>query len=261
MIPVRNALRRARPALWGIAGLCLVVAGWAAVTAAELVPASGLPGPLAVAEAFGGLLGDEDFTREYLDTLFTWAASLLIAALLSVPLGLVVGYFESLARASALVIDVGRAIPVVTLIPAAIVMIGLGPQMKISVVVFAVFWIILVNTIYGVRSVEPLALTVARALRFGRFETIRRVLLPSAMPYVVTGIRVATGIAFVVTLSAELLGASSGVGTVLISYQEAQRADSVYAGVLAVSITGMVLNLSAQFIERRVIRWRPPQQE
>lgn len=247
--------------MWGVAGLCLVIAGWAAVTAAGLVPATGLPGPAAVAQAFGGLLGDADFRQEYLDTLYTWAVSLIIAALLGVPLGLLVGYFEALARASSLLIDIGRAIPVVTLIPAAIVLIGLGPQMKISVVVFSIFWIILVNTVYGVRSVEPLALTVARALHFGRLETIRRVLLPSALPYVVTGLRVATGIAFVVTLSAELLGATSGVGTVLISYQEAQRADAVYAGVLAVSITGMVLNISAQLIERRVIRWRPAPQE
>ncbi|WP_432974081.1 ABC transporter permease [Dactylosporangium sp. CA-233914] len=261
MNTVRSGWRRGQPVMWGVAGLCLVVAGWSAVVAAGVVPASGLPSPLAVSQALWGLLNDADFVREYVDTLSTWAVSLGLAAVISVPVGLLIGYFKPLAQASALVIDIGRALPVVTLIPAAIVVIGLGPQMKISVVAFSVFWIILVNTMYGVRSVEPLTLKVARALHFGRLETIRRVLLPATLPYVVTGIRVATGIAFVVTLSAELLGATSGVGTVLVSYQEAQRVDSVYAGVLAVSITGMVLNISAQLVERRVIRWRPSRQE
>ncbi|MFG1779517.1 ABC transporter permease [Micromonospora sp. NPDC049051] len=261
MSAIRSGLRRGQPVIWGAAGLGLLIAGWAAVVAAEVVPASGLPSPAAVAQALWGLLNDADFVREYLDTLATWAVSLGIAAVISIPVGLLIGYFEPLARASSLVIDIGRAMPVVTLIPAAIVLIGLGPQMKISVVTFSVFWIILVNTIYGVRSVEPLALKVARALKFGRVETMRRVLLPTTLPYVVTGIRIATGIAFVVTLSAELLGATTGVGTVLVSYQEAQRVDSVYAGVLAVSITGMVLNIAAQLTERRLIRWRPSRQE
>ncbi|MBO4165103.1 ABC transporter permease [Micromonospora antibiotica] len=258
---LRTGLRRGQPLIWGAAGLGLLVAGWAAVAAAGVVPASGLPGPVAVARAFGSLLGDADFVREYLDTLATWAVSLGLAVVVSIPLGLLIGYLAPLARASSLVIDIGRAMPVVTLIPVAIVLIGLGPQMKISVVTFSVFWIVLVNTIYGVRSVEPLTLRVAQALKFGRIETMRRVLLPTTLPYVVTGIRIATGIAFVVTLSAELLGATTGVGTVLVSYQEAQRADAVYAGVLAVSITGMLLNIAAQLAERRVIRWRPSRQE
>lgn len=245
------------PVLWGAAGLGLAVAIWWFVTAVELVPKSGLPGPGPVAGALGDLVRDPEFRTAYRDTITTWAKALVLSSAVAVGIGLAVGWVPTLARAFSLPMHIGRSVPATTLIPIAIVLFGLGPEMKLSVVAYSMSWIVLMNTIYGVRTVDRVTVLSARAMRFSRLDIIRKVLIPSALPSVMTGIRVAAGVGFVVTLSAELLGATSGVGTVMLLYQNAERPEFVYAGVLIVSFTGMFLNYGIQWIEHLLVPWRP----
>lgn len=245
------------PVSWGAAGLVVAVALWALVVAAGLVPRSSLPSPAAVGSAAWDLVNDGDFRSHFGDTLTSWWWALLLSTAIAVPLGLLIGYLRALSVASDLLIHIARSVPASALIPVAIIFFGLGSSMKVAIVTFSVVWIILLNTIYGVRNVDPMSLRVARSMRFSRPEVVWRVLLPTAAPSIATGIRVATGIAFIVTLSAELLGATRGVGTVVVSYQDAQRPAYVYGGIVLVALTGMLLNFLSQFAERRVIRWQP----
>jgi ABC-type nitrate/sulfonate/bicarbonate transport system permease component len=237
--------------------LVLTVVGWFFVRRWDIVPASGLPGPGPTFEAAWNLIGDGQFRTAYADTITAWAKSLVLASVVAIAVGLAVGWVPWLARAFSTPMHIGRSIPSTTLIPIAIVLFGLGPEMKLAVVSFSMSWLILMNTIYGVRTVDRMTVRSARSMRLGRLDVIRKVLIPSAMPSIMTGIRVAAGVGFVVTLSAELLGAATGVGTVMLLYQNAERADYVYAGVLLVALTGMVLNYAIQLIEHIVLPWRP----
>ncbi|MEO6156051.1 MAG: ABC transporter permease subunit, partial [Ilumatobacteraceae bacterium] len=193
----------------------------------------------------------------YYDTIGAWAESLVLASVSAIGFGLAVGWVPWLARSFSTPMHLGRSIPATTLIPIAIVLFGLGPEMKLAIVSFTMFWLILMNTIYGVRTVDRLTLKSARSMRFGRVDVIRKVLLPSSLPSIMTGIRIAAGVGFVVTLGAELLGATSGVGTVMLLYQNAERPEYVYAGVLLVALTGMLLNYVLQLIEHILVPWRP----
>lgn len=256
--PRRRGATGISPALlWGAVGLALAGLVWWIITALEIVPASGLPGPGSTAKAARSLLADPQFRSAFWDTVWTWTKSLVLATAMAVAIGLSVGWIGWLARAFSVPMHVGRSVPATTLIPIAIVLFGLGPEMKLAVVTYSMAWIILMNTIYGVRSVDRQTILSARAMRFRRRDRVLKMLIPSAMPSIMTGIRVAAGVGFVVTLSAELLGATTGVGTILLLYQNNERPDYVYAGVLIVSLTGMALNYVIGWFERRVVPWVP----
>lgn len=253
----RRPPQRWEAAWWGVAGIAVLIALWLVVRWLDLVPESGLPGPTAVFSAIFDIVGDGQFRDAYYDTLVSWAKSLVLATVFAVSLGLAVGWVPWLARSVSVPMHIGRSVPATTLIPVAIVLFGLGPSMKIATVTFSMTWLVLMNTIYGVRTIDRVTVLSARSMRFGRLDIIRRVLIPSALPSVMTGIRVAAGVGFVVTLSTELLGASSGVGTVMLLYQNAERPDFVYAGVIVVAFTGMVITYGVQWIEHLIVPWRP----
>jgi NitT/TauT family transport system permease protein len=156
---------------------------------------------------------------------------------------------------------VGRSVPATTLIPIAIVLFGLGAKMKLAVVAYSMAWIVLMNTVYGVRNLDRQTVVSALAMRFRRRDRVLKMLIPSALPSIMTGVRVAAGVGFVVTLSAELLGATTGVGTVLLLYQNSEQPDYVYAGVLLVSLAGMFLNYAIGWVERLVVPWVPSNRE
>jgi NitT/TauT family transport system permease protein len=257
----RRAYRISPSLLWGAIGLAVALAAWWLITAIELVPASGLPDPAAVAAATRRLLADPDFRFAFWDTIWTWAKALLLATLVAVAIGLSVGWIPWLARAFSVPMHVGRSVPATTLIPIAIVLFGLGAKMKLAVVAYSMAWIVLMNTVYGVRNLDRQTVVSALAMRFRRRDRVLKMLIPSALPSIMTGVRVAAGVGFVVTLSAELLGATTGVGTVLLLYQNSEQPDYVYAGVLLVSLAGMFLNYAIGWVERLVVPWVPSNRE
>lgn len=234
-----------------------IVLTWAGLAAFGVVPEQTLPPPWPVALSIVSLIADPDFQKQLLDTLVTWSAALAAVGIVGVPIGLLVGYFAFLRQPSELVIHGLRSVPVTALLPVAILLFGLGFEMKFAMVVYAIVWPVLLNTAYGVRSVDPTAMNVARSLRWSTLGSLVRVVLPSAAPSITTGFRIAGGIGLVVVLSAELLGASSGVGTVLVRYQQSDRPDFVYAGIVLVGTLGIVLQYGMARLERRLIPWSP----
>lgn len=127
--------------------------------------------------------------------------------------------------------------------------------MKISVAIYAIFWPILINTIYGAATTEPMRLDAARSMHWRWWRRQVFVTLPSAIPSILTGIRISVGIALVVIISTELLGARYGVGTVLVQYTQADRPDVVYAGVLALGVVGAGAFSLMMQAEHRLVRW------
>ena len=129
--------------------------------------------------------------------------------------------------------------------------------MKLAVVSYAISWPLLLNAMYGAQSVDPTMRTVARSLRWGRWRVFRRLTFPSAQRYIGTGVRLAGGIAFVVALGAELLGASRGVGTLVVRFQQAEMPELVYAGIVIVGAIGVVMYELLTRLERRLSPWAP----
>lgn len=240
---------------WTALGISTLLVGWQLLGTFGLVPRSSLPGPVDVGQAIPTLFSDSEFRSGAVDTIFNWVTTVVIGSVAAVAIGLVASSSARLRRPTELVVNTFRAVPATALIPIAVLMFGLGSQMKISVAVYAIFWPIVINTIYGVATTEPMRLDAARSMHWRWWRRQVFVTLPSAIPSILTGIRISVGIALVVIISTELLGARYGVGTILVQYTQADRPDVVYAGVLALGVVGAAAFSLMMRAEHRLVRW------
>jgi NitT/TauT family transport system permease protein len=239
----------------GLVGTGILIGTWAVISGGGVVASSSLPGPVAVARRVVDLLTDGDYWTAMQDTMWTWVLSLLLVGATAVPLGLVIGQVRPLFRPVNTAVSAFRSIPATALLPVAILTFKLGYEMKLALTYYAIFWPVLINSIYGSINTDPLRLDVARSLRWSRWRRFTRVVLPSAAPMVATGIRIASGTALVVVLSAELLGATKGIGVTIRVYQQSERTDFVYAGIALVGVLGTLLYTSLVHVEKRMLRW------
>jgi NitT/TauT family transport system permease protein len=150
-----------------------------------------------------------------------------------------------------------RPIPSVALIPLAVLVFGTGTEMRVFVMTFASVWPILFNTIYGLMEVDPLAKETARSYGCGRLAVVLRVSLPSAAPFVLTGIRLAAATALILEVTAELFGGGGrGIGTVIaIAIFGSGQKDVVLAGAMVAGVLGLVANLALEYGGRRGLVW------
>ncbi|MEO3809788.1 ABC transporter permease [Sphaerisporangium sp. B11E5] len=245
--------RRVARGATGVAGL---------VVAAEIAGASGLLDPAVLPRMSTILLeavrlpADPEFTADLVATLRVWAMGLLIAVLGAVPLGLVLGNLRRAETAARPLVEFLRPIPSIALIPLVTLLVPSTEAVKIIAVVYAASWPVLINTMYGLKDVDPVARETLRSFGFGRLAVLRRVSLPSAAPFVMTGVRLASSIAFVVTVSTELLaGGVSGIGVYMIRAGSGLRTDLIIACVLWTGALGLVANVLLVRLQRQAFRW------
>jgi ABC-type nitrate/sulfonate/bicarbonate transport system permease component len=183
------------------------------------------------------------------------------ALVLALPLGIVVGSARPVYRSVRLLIDFLRPIPPVAVLPLAVLLYGTGTEMKVYLVAFSAFWPILFQTLYGVQDVDPVARDTVRAYGLGRFAQLWHVVLPSALPYIATGLRLAATIALVVTIATELIVGSQGLGFAINQVRYASDMPAMYALVLIAGMLGLLVSVALRAIERRVLRWHPSQRQ
>ncbi|WP_236004433.1 ABC transporter permease [Nonomuraea antri] len=203
------------------------------------------------------LATDPDFLADVGATAAGWALGLLTATALAVPAGLLLGSLPPVERALRPLIEFLRPIPSVALIPLAAFVFTDRLEMKVAMIVYAAAWPILINTMYGLREVDPLAKETLRSFGFGPAAILWRVGLPSAAPFIVTGIRVAAAIALILAVSTELLaGGTSGIGRFIILAESSPEgltltiAATFWAGALGLLTNGLLV-----LAGRRLLRW------
>jgi len=151
-----------------------------------------------------------------------------------------------------------RPLPSLALIPIAILLAGLSTRMTAGLVAFAAFWPVFINTRYATRQVDPQLLDTGRALGFGRWELIWRVVVPSVAPAVATGVRVAAGVAIVVTISVELVAGTGGLGGYVLKEEQGGSTTAMaamYAGIVVGGLLGWLLSYGIGAVARRALRW------
>jgi NitT/TauT family transport system permease protein len=243
-------------AVRGAIGIAAAVAIIELVSRAGLIDATALPPASTVLTRAVGQLGDADFLHSVGSTLEAWAGGLLLAIAIAVPIGIALGSIRWLGTASRVVVEFLRPIPSVALIPLAIVVFASTTNVKISLIVYAATWPILINTLYALRDVDPLAKDTLRSFGFGPLSVLWRVTLPSAAPFVTTGIRISASIGLVVVISAELFAGGGGLGTYLSETQSGGgRTDLLLAGALWAGLIGLIVNAALVWAERKAFRW------
>jgi NitT/TauT family transport system permease protein len=241
----------------GAAGLVLLFgAAQLALWAGRVAPST-FPLPSAVLGSAADLAGNGSFLASVGSTMAAWAEAMALAIVIGVPVGLLLGAVPFAERAVQPLIEFLRPIPAVVLVPLVLLIVQDNQRTKIAVVVFASVWPVLINTVYGVRSVDPLATETLRSFGFGPLGVVRLVSLPSAAPFIATGVRVAASFAFVVAVAVELIGTGmAGIGT--FAAQEENGAADMSVMIAIAVWTGLIgLAVNAVFVtaERRLFGW------
>ncbi len=179
----------------------------------------------------------------------------LIAAFLAIAAGVMIGRSRRLADYVEPVIDFVRAIPPPALLPLFLILLGIGDSMKVALIATGVFPPILLNSIDGVRSIDPLFLDTAKAFRISRLRRVTHVILPAATPKIFAGLRISMSIAVILMVISELVAATNGVGFRILQSQRQFKFVDLWAGIVILGLIGASLNAGLTAIEHRVLRW------
>jgi NitT/TauT family transport system permease protein len=209
------------------------------------------PTPLAVGEGMIELLRKGLLFKYIAASLFRVTWGFLLAALVGVPLGLILGWFRPARRAFNPMIQVFRPISPIAWIPLAILWFGVSDAAPIFLIFLASVFPIAVSAMAAVRNVQPVYLRAAQNFGLSGFPLFHRVIFPATLPQIITGLRIALGIAWLVVVAAEMIAANSGLGYLIIDARNAgKRYDLVVAGMVLIGITGWLLDLLMRQLER-----------
>ncbi|MFK0119848.1 ABC transporter permease [Streptomyces sp. NPDC090994] len=197
----------------------------------------------------------ERFTSDVLPSVVNLAVGYLAAAVVGVALGVAMGLVPWLREAVNPAVQFLRALPAVALLPLAIQLLGIGWSMKAGVIFFGALWPVLLNTIDGVRSIDPLVREMTSSYRITRRERVRHVVLPAAGPQIFVGLRASLSVAVILLLASELVGSSSGLGFFVLQAQRQFNTTDMWAGMVLLGVIGYLLNVGLQALERRVLGW------
>ncbi|GAA2554968.1 ABC transporter permease [Winogradskya consettensis] len=239
----------------GLLGCLIAVAVVEALPRLGVVDSRFLPPFSTMARSLGEQLTEGEFWTGLGQTLVGWASGLAIAMVAGIVVGVVIGSIPLLRAVTASTIEFLRPIPSVALIPLVVLIYGSRPQSALILVVYAAFWQVLVQVLYGVADVDPVVRDTARSYRFSRWAIIRSVVWPTAMPYVVTGFRLAASVALILEITAELIIGVPGLGKSIGVAQSSGAVPETYALVLVVGLLGVLINVCTRAVERRVLRW------
>ncbi|KRE07916.1 ABC transporter permease [Bacillus sp. Root239] len=184
-----------------------------------------------------------------------------LAILFAIPLGLLVGWYRPLAEILTPLLEVFRNTAALALLPVFILILGIGETSKISIIVYACSWPILLNTISGVKNVDPLLIKSAKSMGLSSFRLFQKVILPASIPTIFTGIRLAGASSILVLIAAEMVGAKAGLGYLINYAQYNFQVPNMYAGIITISALGLLFNWILIKLERYFTSWKPTQSE
>jgi ABC-type nitrate/sulfonate/bicarbonate transport system permease component len=232
-----------------IAALCIWEV-WARAAGSFLVPTAS-----EVAEQAWEIWPTSAFLGEAGASLKRLAVGFVIAAVIGIGIGLLVGTSQAARRTLEPFLELLRAVPAIAIVPAAIVILGVGDAQRIAVIAFGLCFPILVNTAEGVRLIPPEVRDTASMLHVGRVERIFRVYFPAALPSIMAGLRIAVSIGLILVVVSEFVGEGNGLGHYLLVQRSTFAVPEMYAGILFLGLLGYVLNRLFLVVERRVLAW------
>jgi ABC-type nitrate/sulfonate/bicarbonate transport system permease component len=251
----RPVKRRPTKQLLGLAGILAFLLVWELVPRVGVVEARFLP---PASEVIGMLFNDFGLTAFWLavgETMLAWVLGLLMAVVLAVVLGFIIGSSSFLRKVTNSTVEFLRPIPSVALIPLAVLLFGVKIESSLMLIVYASFWQVFIQVLYGVADVDNVAMQTAKSYGLGRFARVRYVVFPTALPYLMTGVRLAAAVALILAITAELVIGSPGLGREIALAQSGGAISGMYALVLATGLIGVLINLLMRFIERKTLSW------
>jgi ABC-type nitrate/sulfonate/bicarbonate transport system permease component len=252
---VRPRLRVRGPVVLGVLGILCFLLAWELFSAFGPVSSHFLPPPTVVLPQFVSNFAYTDFWAAIGYTLRAWLIGLVVATAAAVVVGVVVGSSTVLRRATHSTVEFLRPIPAVALIPVAALLYGPALGAELLIVVYACFWIVLIQVLYGVADVDKVAADTARTLRLSYLQRVRYLVLPTVLPFLVTGVRLAATVALILSIGVELIVGTPGLGQKVALAQINDATASMYALILTSGLLGMLVNGGMAWLERKLLFW------
>ena len=256
-------LTRARPALLALVVPVLFVLFWQAAVVygrSRLIPPPTEVAVMMYDFAFGGIWDDAFSRTLHIHLLMSMSrvyGGFLLACGAGIPLGLLIGRVRLIRQLLDPVLQILRPIPVTAWLPLSMIIFGLGGTSAFSLVFLGAFYPVLLNTIFGVRNVDPKLFEAAAMLGCKGSNVFRRVVLPAALPSIFTGLRLGLGFAWVVIVVGEMTGVPQGLGAVIMDARTLSRTDLVICGMIVIGIAGFLSDRAITWLSRRLLRWSP----
>jgi ABC-type nitrate/sulfonate/bicarbonate transport system permease component len=235
------------------------LAFWELLSRTGAIPERDLPAMTSTADELWSMVQTSHFWSAFGHTVLGWAVGLALATVLAVPLGIALGLSDFASHALRVPIEFLRPIPSAALIPLLFLTLGTSFKSEIFLATFGAFWPLLIQTMYGVRDVDPVAVDTARSFGVPPFERLYRITLPSSLPYIATGMRIASAVSLILAFTAELFMGTPGLGQELNYAQSYGLTTQLYALALATGVLGISTYLAFAAVEKRVLRWHPSQ--
>lgn len=241
--------------LWGLASIVLAAVAWQTAILVGVLPTEYFPGIFELTTTLLRLLADTAFWSALGSTFYTTIVGLSLGIVIGVPTGVIIGRNEYVFHSVRFIMEFARPIPAVALIPVVVLFFGVGADSKLLLVFFSVLFPLIVQTTYGVRDIDPVALDTAQILRFSKARRLFCVLLPAAGPYIMTGIRVTASMALLVSVSTEIIIGAPGLGQAITVAENSYALTQMYALIAMTGFIGVAVNLAVSAIETRTTRW------
>jgi sulfonate transport system permease protein len=253
---LRGALAAARAALLYLALPAALVGLWQALSVLGFIKPMLLPPPTKVAATLAALVASGDLFRHLGISLLRVLEGFALAAAIGLPLGIGIGLSRTLDRMTDLIIQLLKPIPPIAWIPLAILWFGIGEGGKVFIIFLGAVFPIVVNAVDGIRQTDHRFVELARILEVSRARFILRVILPGALPAIMTGLRTGLMVAWICVVAAELIAAASGLGYLIMDARQLMQTDQVLVGMIAIGAMGKVLDVVLRAAERRLITWK-----
>jgi len=240
----------------GFVLIAVLLVAWEYASAMRLIDPVSMPRVSLIAAAWLKTLNGGTLLQAVLPTLGRIFAGFALAAVIAVPLGLLMGSIPLVYRLLEPATELIRPIPSSAYIPVAILFLGIDNEMKVFVIVIACLFPILLNTYGGVRGIDPVLIDTGRTFGLSRAKALWQIVLPAALPNILTGMRISLGIALIVAVVAEMIAGNSGIGYFILDMQRIFRVPEMFAGIFTLGVLGFAINFIFLKIEGRLLHWR-----
>lgn len=251
----RYARRRYGPVAMGTLGVALFLIVWEVFSQFGPVNSHHFPPPSTVIPTFIRSLTLQEFWVAVGQTMTAWALGLAISVVSALVVGLIIGSSRFLRVWTHSVVEFLRPIPAVGLIPVAALLFGPRIGAELMIIVFACFWIVVIQVIYGIADVDKVARDTARTMRLGPIDMVRYLVFPTLLPYLVTGIRLAATVALILAVTVELIVGTPGLGHQVAQAQMNDSPPAMFALIITTGLLGILINLVTRTVANKVLFW------
>ena len=256
---VRNRMthwQRTYPHWVSAVSIICVLLLWELICASGVVSSLFLPAPSQILEALLVMLADGEIGISLAASMYRILLGFIIGSLIGLAVGLVTGTSALADKIGNPIVNALYPIPKIALLPLFILWLGIGELSKVTIIALGVFFPVAMNTYSGVKNVDTLLIKVAVSFNASWWKTMKSVVLPNALPMIFAGLRLAAGTSLLLLVAAEMIAAQVGIGALILHYGDLMITDKLMAGVIVLSLLGLVFNLLLQWLEKKAVPWK-----